>query len=216
VIDATTMSASSASTPPPSTSHWQRPQRRQRRRRQEREGTGHDLSSSTSSSSDDDDGHEEDVESFSRLPSISSSSYQGRHSLYIFAIENEGIMGRISAMKGGETAFDVDLSTQENYRADGDEFYGEFRGIRAGIDRDYHGEFVFTTGARGGGGWGGVSEGGEPGVPRPLSRRGGRHFDLVFVFVSVRAVFVFVRISRARGPVRRRIGAHSAPHADIQ
>jgi hypothetical protein len=117
---------------------------------------GHDISSS--------DCDEEIVESFSRLPSISSSSYQGRHSLYNFAIENEGIMRPMSAMVercgGTGTAFDVNLSTQENYRAEGNELYGEFREIRAGLDRDYHGEFrVFgTIGARrgrGGGGGGG-------------------------------------------------------------
>ena len=143
---------------------------------------GHDISSS--------DCDEEIVESFSRLPSISSSSYQGRHSLYNFAIENEGIMRPMSAMVercgGTGTAFDVNLSTQENYRAEGNELYGEFREIRAGLDRDYHGEFrVFgTIGARRGrGGGGGI-------VPRRIS--------VIFVFRGTRGA-----------TVRRRIGSHS-------
>ena len=125
---------------------------------------GHDLSSS--------DCDEEIVESFSRLPSILSSSYQGRHSLYNFAIENEGIMRPMSAMEercgGTGTAFDVNLSTQENYRAEGNELYGEFREIRAGLDRDYHGEFrVLARSGRGGGGGGGL--GGAGIVPERIS-----------------------------------------------
>ena len=136
---------------------------------------GHDLSSSSSDDDDDDDDCDEEiVESFSRLPSISSSSFQGRHSLYNFAIENEGIMRGMSAMKeggGGTAAFDVDLSTQENYRAEGNELYGEFREIRAGLDREYHGELCF---ARPGRGWGLVwGGGGGVGTVLPIFTLGG-------------------------------------------
>ena len=45
-------------------------------------------------------------------------------------------------MRGGgrARAVDVNLSTQENYRAEGREFHGEFRWIRSELNYDYHGK----------------------------------------------------------------------------
>lgn len=74
----------------------------------------------------------------SRLPSFSAPSYGGRTSLFDFSAANAEIMRGLSS-SGRE--FNVNLSTQENYMSDDDKFYGDFWEIRAGIDRNYHGNY---------------------------------------------------------------------------
>ena len=97
---------------------------------------------------------------FSRLPSASASSYGGRISLFAFAMENEGIMmnvdgdgasshsSRMEDEEGGSSSssssslfFDMNLSTQENYKSNDDVFHGEFRDIRSMLDLEYHGNY---------------------------------------------------------------------------
>lgn len=66
-----------------------------------------------------------------RLPTTLPSSYQGRNSLYLFSNECKI-----------PSDFDFDKSTQENYAADSQEFYGPFEEFRASLDFSYHGNYT--------------------------------------------------------------------------
>lgn len=66
----------------------------------------------------------------SRLHSLLAPSYGGRDSLYHFSNSYDL-----------PSYFSFDLSTQENYGSEDEEFYGPFRGIRSELDFVYHGNY---------------------------------------------------------------------------